>query len=106
MAVESRAIDALAPGMVLAAEVTDAGGNVLLAAGTTLTAPLIALLRRRGVAQVAVERRLSAEEAALARQRIEAGLAQRFAAADSPLLARLREAVWQYRLEALGDGGG
>jgi len=45
---------AAVPGLVLAAPVLDSHGNLLVAAGTALTASLLASLERRNVAQVCV----------------------------------------------------
>jgi len=48
-------IDALQPGMRLAASVADAAGQVLLPAGAELTENMLHSLRRRGVAELLIE---------------------------------------------------
>lgn len=47
-------IDAAVEGMVLACDLCDAGGNVLLGQGATLSEASLRSLRRRGVAQLQV----------------------------------------------------
>ncbi|MDQ1830535.1 hypothetical protein [Massilia scottii] len=47
-------IDDASEGMVLAQDLRDAGGGVLLPAGATLSASSLASLRRRGIEQVQV----------------------------------------------------
>ena len=53
MIIEKQLAD-VAEGAVLAADVLDAHGDVLLASGTGLTSSHLQLLRRRGVASVSV----------------------------------------------------
>lgn len=90
-------------GMVLAAEVCDQGGKVLLAKGATLSETLLAALRRRGVESVRIEDgSMSAEELEAERERVAARLAQLYrrphgGAAD----ALLRAQVAAYRAEQL-----
>ena len=47
-------IDAASEGMVLAEDLRDGGGGVLLPAGATLSASSLASLRRRGIEQLQV----------------------------------------------------
>ncbi|ATQ78186.1 hypothetical protein CR152_29510 [Massilia violaceinigra] len=47
-------IDDASEGMVLAQDLRDAGGGVLLPAGATLSASSLASLRRRGIEQIQV----------------------------------------------------
>ncbi|HEY1229662.1 MAG TPA: hypothetical protein VGF26_20325 [Ramlibacter sp.] len=95
------ALDDAGAGMVLADEVRDGQGNVLLAKGATLGEPMLAALRRRGVEHIRVEDDgLSPEQLAAERERIEARLARLFrqphgGAAD----ALLREQLAAYRME-------
>ncbi|NHZ81230.1 hypothetical protein F2P44_18400 [Massilia sp. CCM 8695] len=51
---ETIEIDAASEGMVLAQDLRDAGGGVLLPAGATLSASSLASLRRRGIERVQV----------------------------------------------------
>ncbi|RSZ57413.1 hypothetical protein HF313_11790 [Massilia atriviolacea] len=52
--VQTIGIDAASEGMVLAGDLRDAGGAVLLPAGATLGASSLASLRRRGIEQLEV----------------------------------------------------
>lgn len=97
------AIDDAGAGMVLAAEVRDAQGNVLLAEGAALTEALLSALRRRGVESVRIEDDgMSEEQLAAERERVAARLAHLFrkphgGAADK----LLREQVCAWRMEQL-----
>lgn len=97
------AIDDAGAGMVLAAEVRDGQGNVLLAEGAALTDALLAALRRRGVESVRIEGdEVSEEQLAAERERIAARLAHLFrkphgGAADT----LLREQISAWRMEQL-----
>jgi hypothetical protein len=96
-------LEQAAPGMVLAGEVCDRQGNVLLANGTALTDTLLQALARRGVDSVRVEDdALSPEQLADLRERVEQRLAHLFrnphpGAAN----ALLREQISAYRMEPL-----
>lgn len=96
-------LDQLAPGAVLAADVLDQQGGILLPKGAALNEPLLRALRRRGIDSLRV-RDDTVDPALLAAERARAGLrlAQLFrhpgpAAAD----ALLREQVTRHRLDAL-----
>ncbi len=85
---------------VLAADVLDAAGHTLLAAGARLSASSIASLRQRGIAAVCIEQPMTAAE--LEAQRAAAGrrLDHLFRhASDDPLMNRLHDAVLAFRLE-------
>ncbi|NHZ99340.1 hypothetical protein [Massilia sp. CCM 8734] len=58
-------IDDAIEGMVLACDLRDAGGAVLLPAGATLGAAALASLRRRGIEQLQVVGSMNAADAAL-----------------------------------------
>ncbi|GAB3472260.1 hypothetical protein GCM10027321_45050 [Massilia terrae] len=89
------AIDDAGAGMVLADEVCDHQGKVLLAKGATLSDTLLVALRRRGVESVRIEDGgISAEELEAERERVAARLAQLFrkphgGAADALLRAQV-----------------
>lgn len=92
-------------GMRLGADVQDAHGAVLLAAGAELTDSLLTALRRRGIAQICVheEERLSDAEREARREAVAARLAHLFrrggeSAADHQLFDSVRD----YRMETLG----
>lgn len=97
------AIDDAGTGMVLAGEVRDGAGNVLLAEGATLTETLLAALRRRGVESIRIEDdSVSEEQLAEQRERLVARLAHLFrkphgGAAD----VLLREQITAWRMEQL-----
>jgi hypothetical protein len=96
-------LDEAAAGMVLAAEVHDRQGNVLLAQGTELSDTLLRALERRGVESVRIEDDgLSQEELAALREQVEQRLARLFrnphgGAAD----VLLREQLTAWRMEQL-----
>ncbi|NHZ61614.1 hypothetical protein [Massilia genomosp. 1] len=58
-------IDDASEGMVLACDLRDAGGAVLLPAGATLSAAALTSLRRRGIEQLQVVGSMNAADAAL-----------------------------------------
>jgi hypothetical protein len=97
------ALDDAGAGMVLAEEVRDHQGNILLAKGAALTESLLAALRRRGLESVRiVDDSVSAEQLEAERARVAARLATVFrkppgGAAD----ALLRELVSAWRTEQL-----
>lgn len=97
-------LDQAQPGMRLAFEVCDPGGNVLLAAGAELTAAMLPSLAKRGVKQVRVEVEeiLSPEELAARREALVRRLDRLFQhEEEDPLLDRLKEIVLNYRLRGL-----
>ncbi|MFZ5484570.1 MAG: hypothetical protein ACOZB0_10105 [Pseudomonadota bacterium] len=92
-------------GMHLAEPVRDRQGNLMLAAGTELTAPHIAALARRGIASVLIlPERIppSDQERAAMRQATEARLRHIFRKSlDAPASAALFEVLLAYRLDPL-----
>jgi hypothetical protein len=92
-----------AAGMVLAAEVCDRQGNVLLAQGAALSDATLQALARRGIESVRIEDdALSPEQLAVLRERVQHRLAHLFrnphaGAAD----VLLREQLAGYRMELL-----
>ena len=96
-------LDDAAAGMVLAAEVLDHQGSVLLPAGAALTEALLTSMRRRGIDQVqVVDDAVPEQELAAERERVGQRLAHLFrrpgpAAADALLQAQIRA----FRLEPL-----
>ena len=91
-------------GMKLAADVCDAGGNSLLAAGAELTEGLIGSLQRRGVLhiQIAEDEVLTPEQLAARRAEVVAHVDAMFRKSGiDPLMAKLRETLLEYRLETL-----
>lgn len=92
-------LDQLRPGMVLGADIEDAHGAVLLAAGSEISEALLAALRRRGVEQVSVrmpEQSSGQEEAR--REEARARLAHLFRrAGDGEAVRSLHAVVLAYR---------
>jgi hypothetical protein len=97
------AIDDASAGMVLADEVCDRQGNVLLAKGTALSESTLAALRRRGVEGVRIEDDgASPEQLAAGREQVAARVAHLFRAAHGGAAdAFLREQIAAYRMEQL-----
>lgn len=97
------AIDEAAAGMVLADEVRDRQGNVLLAKGAELSEALLQALRKRGVEGIRIEDDgMAPEELAAERERQERRLAHLFRKPyDGQANAFLREQVTAYRMEQL-----
>ena len=95
------AIDDASAGMVLADEVCDRQGNVLLARGATLSEGLLAALRRRGVEGVRIEDdSVSDEQLATERERVEARLAHLFRKQHGGKAdALLRQQITAWRME-------
>lgn len=92
-------------GMRLGADVQDAQGAVLLAAGAELTDSLLAALRRRGITQICVheEEQLSESQREARREAVAARLAHLFRRAlESEADRQLYDSVRDYRLEARG----
>ncbi|MES2127956.1 MAG: hypothetical protein V4463_11845 [Pseudomonadota bacterium] len=98
-------IDAAEAGMVLAADLKDGGGNVLLPGGATLTAATIKSLARRGVETLAVVPQASDADAAqdaaarqAERERQCARLARLFRrSSDTDATGELLERLYLYR---------
>ena len=96
---QTLALDDAREGMVLALELRDAGGAVLLPAGAALSASSLNSLRRRGIAQLCVVAEAPPEDPAIAiarRERLAQRLERLFrhSAADGAtgiLLARLHD---------------
>ncbi|MBI4694466.1 MAG: hypothetical protein HY749_10635 [Gammaproteobacteria bacterium] len=94
----------LCPGQVLAAELLDAGGQRLLAAGTVLDAATIALLARREVpgADVVDVAELARERCAR-REQLVARTERRFRHAGSqPLMQTLHREALAFFLQSSG----
>jgi hypothetical protein len=92
-----------AAGMVLAREVLDQRGAVLLPPGAALTEQMLGALLRRGIDRVLVANP-TVDEAQLAveRERVERRLAQLFRRSGAARAdATLRERLHAYRLETL-----
>jgi hypothetical protein len=99
---ETLAIDALVPGMRLAAAVLDAGGQVLLPAGAELTESMLQSLFRRGVAELLVETEAEEDPAIVEARRValEIQLARLFRnAGDGAETMALYKAILNFRLE-------
>lgn len=96
------ALDRVAPGMVLGADIRDAHGATLLAAGTELNETHLASLRRRDVRQAVIEEReiLSEAEREARREEIRARLRHLFRRAGEGEADRmLYQTLLEYRLE-------
>lgn len=90
------------PGMQLAADVCDANGGMLLAAGAVLSEAALAALARRGVTQFAVVVALSPEERARRVAEIDQRLDALFRhAGNDPLLRKLRGTMREFRVGEL-----
>lgn len=106
---KSLPIDEVNAGMVLARELRDAHGSVLLPAQSTLTDATIAALMRRGIDSVTIEYEEAVSEAELALQQAELALQRERRAKRLTHLFRLcgtddangslHRLVSQYRLE-------
>lgn len=102
MAHKMISLEGARPGMQVAADVCDANGCMLLAAGAVLSEAALAALERRGVTKVAVVIELNPEERAQQIAEIDQRIDVLFRhAGDDPLLGRLREIVREYRVETL-----
>ncbi|MBN9421437.1 MAG: hypothetical protein BGO63_16365 [Candidatus Accumulibacter sp. 66-26] len=109
MAAKMLPIDQAEAGMVLADALRDAAGGVLLPQGATLTAAMLAGLRRREVAELSVD--VCAEPAApppdpelrqIMRKAVEQRLRHLFRQAGDDAATRdFFQAVLDYRLEKL-----
>lgn len=95
-------LDELLPGAVLAENVHDAAGRVLLRAGAVITEASIDALRRRDIEMVTVEAVVEArspEQRALERSRLEGRLDEAFArAGDGEASRLLRQAILEFKL--------
>ncbi len=96
-------LDDAEAGMVLAADVLDHQGSVLLPAGAPLTEALLKSMRRRSIDSVrVVDDAISTEELARERERVAARLARLFRVpARDEANATLRAALSAYRMESL-----
>lgn len=96
-------LEELLPGAVLAENVHDNAGRVLLRAGAVITEASIDALRRREIEMVTVEvvaEELSPEQLAIERKRLEARLDEAFARAGEGVANQLlRQAVLEFKLE-------
>ena len=97
-------LEALGPGQVLAAELVDAQGQRLLAAGTVLDAATLALLARRGIAGAdVVDAAELARERRARREQLVARLERRFRhGGRQPLMQALHREALSFLLAA-GD---
>ncbi|MCW8918797.1 MAG: hypothetical protein OQL08_08290 [Gammaproteobacteria bacterium] len=101
MRIEQRPLAQVAAGEVVAADVVDGQGNMLLGAGGVVNARILEQLARRGVVSLPllVEVALSAEEVAARRAALEAQLDEQFACVrGQPLMEQLLQTVLRYRL--------
>ena len=99
---ETLAIGEARPGMRLAAAIEDDTGRVLVPAGAELTESMLLSLGRRDIAELAIEREVEEDPAALEarRARIEQQLDQLFRLAGDGLESRiLRQAIFEFHRE-------
>jgi hypothetical protein len=96
-------LDDAEAGMVLAADVLDHQGSVLLPAGAPLTEALLTSMRRRAIDSVrVVNDAISGEDLARERERIAARLATLFRQpAQNSANALLQAELTAYRMESL-----
>lgn len=95
-------LDEVMPGTVLAADVHDGEGNLLLHKGAAVTESMLAGLRHRGVAtlQVVHEERLSPDQQAERRRQVLERVRYLFrASGDSPVARELERQITAYRLQ-------
>lgn len=96
--IEQIRIDEACAGMVIASDVTDAQGGVLLPRGTVLRDPLLAALRRHNITGLTIVPEAQAGGAdsrmAVLRERVEWLFRKR---GDSALMRQLERAVLDYR---------
>jgi len=98
-------LEQVMPGMVLGADIQDAHGGTLLAAGTELSDMHIASLRRRDVQQAVIEMReiLSEADREARREAVRDRLGHLFRQAGEGEADRvLYQAILEYRLEQVG----
>ena len=96
------AIDEITPGMRLAASAADAGGHVLLPAGTELTESMLQSLRRRDIAELLIEAKIVEDPAVVEARR--AGLKKQIEqlfrkAGTEPETMALHQAILDFRME-------
>lgn len=99
---ETCAIDQVQAGAVLAADVVDAGGRILMPAGATLTATALESLQRRDIVSLTIESLQEEDPAAreARRVRLETRLARLFRhAGEQPEMRALHHAVLNYHLK-------
>lgn len=99
---ETLALEAVQVGMRVASEVLDAGGRVLVSAGTEVSASMLTSLARREIASIMIELEVEEDPAQREAQRIAvtARLDELFRkAGDVPETRILYEAVLAHRLE-------
>jgi hypothetical protein len=96
-------LDDAETGMILAAEVLDHQGSVLLPAGAALTDALLTSMRRRGIDSVRiVDDSVSTQDLEAERERIALRLAHLFRRTDAGAAnAMLQAGLEAYRMEAL-----
>jgi len=95
-------LDQIVVGMRVAGAVVDAGGHLLVQAGTEISESLLQGLQRRDIAAIEIEQDVLEDPAQLARRRAEisAQLDQRFRKAGEGTETRLLyQAILDYRLE-------
>ncbi len=94
-------------GQVVAQEVVDKSGSVLVAAGAVLTERLIAQLQHRGIESLALQPRCSPEEQAARRQDIEQRLDKQFSRhGTDATMQHLRQVLTAYHGRAETTSGG
>lgn len=96
-------LDEVAVGMRVAGPVADAGGHLLVQAGTEVSESLLQGLQRRGIAAVEIEQDIAEnpEQLAMRRAEISVQLDQRFRkAGDGAETRLLYQAILDYRLES------
>ena len=90
------------PGMQIAADICDANGCMLLAAGAVLSEVALAALEQRGVTQFAVVAALNPEERVQQIAEIDQRLDMLFRhVGNDPLLRKLQETVREFRVGGL-----
>lgn len=95
-------LEQIEAGMIVSAAVLDAGGHVLVPAGTEISESLLAALQRREVQELVVEFDQAEDPAAreARRLKLQAELDRRFRlAGDTPEMRLIQQAVLEFRLE-------
>ena len=102
MGIKQVALTEAKAGTRLARDIQDAMGRVLMSAGTELTETSLASLQKRGIPHLDIEEPLSDQELSEQRQAVTQRLAHLFRRKqNTPLTARLYDAVLAYHLEQL-----
>ncbi|MDZ4201049.1 MAG: hypothetical protein U1C96_02770 [Gallionella sp.] len=104
MRIKSLPIGLAEPGMVVAREVRNADGQVLLQTGTTLSESSMSALLRRNVGHISIfqEDTRSAEELQAERARVVERINHLFGnVPQDGTMGMLRQAILEYRMEAL-----